>query len=354
MRERRWESKHKIDFDDLPEFLNRLATLGLKPASLNSDLICYIEDFTVQEPNDFEPLSDWPTEDLTMVHTREHWQGDFYLLAGAYHSVYQEAPGLATYCSISHPWGTDEALVHHSPQNMFWLGFRDRSQSFIRIRLETIEVIPPGETHTHIPHTDFLEERHLIFKNAIDLLGLSIDLSKDQDTIKLSTSNKNILFLNSWPDAFGPSQFEYNSSDPYEFLVPASRLATSCRNNPITVRSYLTGFSESVLEQFSKIDRKPRSAYRCSLHCPLEDLSEILNIASPDGRVYATLCEFQTKQFLPENANAWVIIGLVGHSKGFQIEVRLNRSPVKIEEMTDWLETLLGLPVAYKPLPAFP
>ena len=354
MRERRWESKNKIDFRDLPEFLNRLSMLGLKPVSFGSDLICYIEDFTVHQPRDFEPLSNWPTEDLTMVHTREDWQGDFYLLAGAYHTIYQEAPGLATYCSISHPWMSEGSMVHHSPQSMFWLGFRDRSQSFIRIRLDTVEVVPPDETQPDIRHTACLEERHQIFKNAIDLLTLPIELSFDQHTLKLSTSNKAVLLLNSWPDAFGPGQFEYNSSDPYEFLVPASRLAASCQNRAVTVRSYLTGFPESVLEKFVEIDCEPRSAYRCSLHSPLEDLSEIQSLIGSDGRLYATLCEFQTNQFLPKNLNAWAIIGVVGRSDGFRIEVRLNRSPVKLEEMTGWLETLLGFPVYYAPLPAFP
>ena len=354
MRERHWESKHNIEFNNLPEFLNRLSMLGLKPVSFGSDLICYIEDFTVQRPSDFEPLSDWPTEDVTMVHTRENWRGDFYLLAGAYHTLYQGAPGQATYCSISHPWITDGTMVHHSSQSMFWLGFRERFQSFIRIRVETVEVVPPGETHSDIRRTAFLDERHHIFKSAVDLLSLPIELSINQQSVKLSTSQKNVLLLNSWPDAFGPGQFEYNSSDPYEFLVPASRLAATCQSKPVTVRSYLTGFSESVLKKFMEIEGEPRSAYRCSLHCSLEDLSEIRGLTGSDSRLYATLCEFQTNQFLPKEMNAWAIIGVVGYSDGFRIEVRLNRSPVNLDEMTAWLDTLLGFPVAYAPLPAFP
>ena len=38
-----------------------------------------------------------------------------------------------------------------------------------------------------------------------------------------------VPFFCSWPDAFGPRQFEYNTADAYEFLVPASKLAATSR-----------------------------------------------------------------------------------------------------------------------------
>jgi len=52
--------------------------------------------------------------------------------------------------------------------------------------------------------------------------------------------------------------------------------------------------------------------------------------------------------------NAWAIIGLVGTADGYRIEARLNRAPLPEGEMAGWLESLLGLPVAYAPLPPFP
>ncbi|HEV8715467.1 MAG TPA: hypothetical protein VGX03_21885, partial [Candidatus Binatia bacterium] len=93
---------------------------------------------------------------------------------------------------------------------------------------------------------------------------------------------------------------------------------------------------------------------RCSVHCPLDELPEILQAIAPDGRQYATLCEFQTQRLLPEGVEASAIIGIVGADGRFQIEARLNRAPLPETEMSDWLERLVGLPMVYAPLPPFP
>lgn len=160
-------------------------------------------------------------------------------------------------------------------------------------------------------------------------------------------------FFCSWPDAFGPCQFEYNTSDAYEFLVPASQLAATYGPEPAGVRAYLTGFPEEALEEFQAIEPAARLAYRCSVHCPLDDLPEVLDMIRPDGRLYATLCEFQTQDLLPEGEDASAIIGLVGSHTGFGVEIRLNKAPLNDEVMAGWLERLVGHPVGYAPLPAF-
>jgi hypothetical protein len=162
-----------------------------------------------------------------------------------------------------------------------------------------------------------------------------------------------VPFFCSWPDAFGPCQFEYNSADAYEFLVPASKLAATSAPEPAGVRVYLTGFSEDALVEFQRIEPTARSVYRCSVHCPLDDVPEIRSAIEPDGRLYATLCEFQTQELLPDGGDASAIIGIMGSSAGFAIEVRLNKAPLDEDIMAGWLERLIGHPVVYAPLPAF-
>ena len=90
------------------------------------------------------------------------------------------------------------------------------------------------------------------------------------------------------------------------------------------LRAYLTGFSEEALGDFAAIEPPARVAYRCSVHCPLDDLPEVRLAIEPDGRLYATLCEFQTQELLPEGDDASAIIGVVGSRAGFAIEARLN------------------------------
>ena len=123
MRERRWETPGKLDFNQVLAVGERLASVGLAPAVPEKDIICYIEEWTVDKPDDFDRLDPWATEDVTLVQIQEAWQGDFFLLAGSYHTVYQRHKNLSTYCSVSHPWlisadletrgqGGDTGLLH--------------------------------------------------------------------------------------------------------------------------------------------------------------------------------------------------------------------------------------------------
>jgi hypothetical protein len=353
MRERRWETTTTLTFEQALAVGDRLATRGLSPTDPSKDVIGYVEEWTVASPDDFDQLDPWATEDVTLVHSRETWRGDFFLLAGGYHTVYLRHQAVGTYCSVSHPWLMTDALKTHQPRGMLWLGFR-HSHGFIRVRLQTNEVITPGETRGDAQRDLWLAERRRAFGAAIRFLNLPVEIDEEKDHVVLRSLERSVPFFCSWPDAFGPCQFEFNTSDPYEFLVPASRLAATWGAEPASVRAYLTGFSDEALEEFASVEPGARCGYRCSVHCPLADIPEVLTAIAPAGRLYTTLCEFQTSALLPDSEDASAIVGLVGADGAFQLEVRLNRAPLAEEQMAGWLEGLLGFPVVYAPLPPFP
>jgi hypothetical protein len=352
MRERRWETREKLDFNQVLAIGERLAGLGLKPAGPAKDIIAYIEEWAVETPDELDRLDPWSTEDVTLVQVRDEWQGDFFLLAGAFHTVYQRYQEVGTYCSISHAWKVRMPLRTILPRAMFWLGFR-HTHAFIRVRLHTADVITPGETRANDERSLWLEDRQAAFHEAIALLDIPLKSHIINDQVVITPDDARTPLFCSWPDAFGPSQFEYNSSDAFEFLVPASRLAATYEE-PATVRAYLTGFSEEALQDFQAMEPGSRSVYRCSVHCPLDEIPEILGTIAPTGRLYATLCEFQTQDMLAERQDASAIIGIVGTEGEFQLEARLNRAPLPEDEMGPWLEQLLALPVTAAPLPPFP
>ena len=352
MRERRWETTTPLTFSQALAVGDRLLTLGLKPSAPANDVICYVEEWTIQSPDDLDQLDPWATEDVTLVHVREKWRGDFFLLSGGYHTVYQRHQDIGTYCSISHPWRIRGSMRLHEQRSMLWLGFR-HAHSFIRVRLQTRDVITPGETRGDAERGRWLDERRAAFLEPIATLELPIETHVEKDAVVLRPSDPSTPFFCSWPDAFGPCQFEFNTSDAFEFLVPASKLAETFAPEPAGVRAYLTGFSEEALTEFQAIESGARFAYRCSVHCPLDDLPEVLGAIQPDGRLYATLCEFQTQDLLPEGEDASAIIGIVGFDGHFQIEARLNRSPLNEGAMAEWVGRLIGHPVVYAPLPAF-
>lgn len=352
MRERRWETTKPLTFGEALAVGDRLAALGLKPAAAAQDVICYVEEWTVGSSEDFDQLDPWATEDVTLVHVREKWRGDFFLLAGAYHTAYQRHQDVGTYCSVSHPWRVREILRLHEPRHMLWLGFR-HAHSFIRVRLQTREVITPGETRGDADRVRWLDERRAAFLEAIATAELRVETAIEKNAVVVRPQDPSIPFFCSWPDAFGPCQFEYNTTDAFEFLVPASKLAETFAPEPAGVRAFLTGFSEDALAEFHAIEGGARLAYRCSVHCPLDDLPEILAAIQPDGRLYATLCEFATQDLVPDGEDASAIIGVVGHQGQFQIEARLNRAPLPEPAMAGWLERVIGHSVVYAPLPAF-
>lgn len=352
MRERRWESQERLDFNQVLAIGERLADLGLKPATPAKEIIVYVEEWAVGTPDELDQLDPWTTEDITLVQVRDDWQGDFFLHAGAFHTVYQRYQEVGTYCSVSHPWTITAPLRTILPRAMFWLGFR-HTHAFIRVRLHTAEVITPGETRADDERSLWLEDRQSAFHEAITLLDVPLKVHSIREQVVIASEDAQAPLFCSWPDAFGPCQFEYNSSDAFEFLVPASRLAATY-DQPVTVRAYLTGFSEEALNEFQALEPGSQSVYRCSVHCPLDEVPEILATIAPTGRLYASLCEFQTQDILVEREDASAIIGIVGIDGAFQLEARLNRAPLAEADMGLWLEQLLGLPLTYAPLPPFP
>lgn len=353
MREQRWESQKSLTFEEILSLCERLSIQGLNPSTSEKEGICYIEELEVDHPEGIQQLDPWPLEDVTMIHILENWRGDFFLLAGHYHTIFQRYQSVSTYCSISHPWCLPGHQATLLSQAMFWVGFR-HTHSFIRVRVHTSEVVAPGETWANHQRPIWLDERHQAFLAAIEMLELPIDIVVDNGMVLLRSSKSDTPFFCSWPDAFGPCQFEFNSSDPFEFLVPASRMAATLDGRGTTIRTYLTGFSQEALKDFMAVELKARYVYRCSAHCSLGELPEILEILGRSSRLYSTLCEFQTQSLLPQGHDAAAIIGVVGTKGNFQIEVRLNQMPIARSKMDAWLEDVLGFPVAYAPLSAFP
>jgi hypothetical protein len=182
VRERRWETTTALSFGQALAVGERLATLGLKPVSPASDVICYVEEWTVESADDFDQLDPWATEDVTLVHMREQWRGDFFLLSGAYHTVYERFQDIGTYCSISHPWRIRDVLRLHEQRGMFWIGFR-HAHSFIRIRLQTQEVITPGETRGDIERARWLDERRAAFLEAIAIVNVPVETSVEKNAV---------------------------------------------------------------------------------------------------------------------------------------------------------------------------
>lgn len=353
MREHRWESCQTYRFSDAIAIAERLSRVGLASLDLDKDLIGYIEDWEVGVPDDIERLEAWTTEDVTLIHLLEAWKGDFFLLAGRYHTIFEQHQSLDTYCSISHPFRLRGHFATVFPEALFWIGFR-YTHSFIRVRVHTRKIIAPGETCPDEQREGWFEDRLAAFDAAIHLLDLPLTAIRESERVSLITSRSDAALFCSWPDAFGPCQFEYNSADAYEFLVPASRLAETMGGLPQTVRCYLTGFSEQQLRDFHTLVPEKRIMYRCSVHMTLRELPEVQTVLGESGRIYTTLCEFMPRGHLNCMSNASAIIGVVGTRDSLQIEVRLNQLPLTRIATTEWLTELLQIPLAYAPLSAFP
>ena len=353
MREHRWETVSSFTFAEVNEVVERLGKAGLSPVRPEKDMICYIEEWEVDGPHGITQLDAWPLEDVTLIHVMDSWKGDFFLLTGQYHTLVQKYRSVNTYCSLCHPWRIHEHMVTLQPIAMLWIGFR-HTHGFIRIRVHTTEVVAPGETWADHQRPIWLEERRTAFLSAIQTLDLPLDPKIDGRHITVRSTRQDAPLFCSWPDAFGPSQVELNSSDVFEFLVPASQLAATYQGPPPSVRAYLTGFTEDQLQHFDSFETPKRSVYRCSAHCQMKELPELLAVLGNTGRLYATLCEFQTASVLPTGIDSAVIIGVVASQGQFQIEARLNRCPLNKDETAEWLHHLVGMPMHYAPLSAFP
>lgn len=353
MREHRWETPTPLSFDEMLSVANKLRREGLSSIHEDKEMIGYIEEWEVSHPQQIEALAAWPTEDVTLLHLLDNWQGDFFLLAGRYHSIFQAHQTVNTYCSIAHPWRISQPLATILPEAWFWIGFR-HTHGFIRVRVQTTEIITPGEWVESPRHRFWLADREEAFRAAIQLLDLPMEAVQTQDHVLLNTSRTDAPLFCSWPDAFGPCQFELNSPDPFEFLVPATRLVETHRGQPANLRAYFTGFSTQDVQQFTNIGSNPRLMYRCSIHCTLSDLDEVLQLILPRARIYGSLAEFQTGGLFPDSPDAAVIVGFVITNGQCRLEIRLNQRPLAPHDTERWLTELVGHPLRYSPLPAFP
>ncbi len=353
MREHRWETQSPLSFDQILAIAESLKQAGLTSIHAEKEMIGYIEEWEVNSIEQIQALNTWPTEDVTLLHVFDQWQGDFFLLAGRYHTIFQTHQTVNTYCSIAHPWRIPFLPTTLQPEAWLWVGFR-HTHGFIRVRVQTNEVIAPGES-VESPREEFwIHDRQHAFRSAIEILDLPIEVRRENGKVSLHTTRNDTPLFCSWPDAFGPSQFELNSPDPFEFLVPGSQLASTQNNLPTPVRVYLTGFSSEALKDFTDLDPEKSLMYRCSIHCLLSEMPEILLALKPHGRLYGSLAEFQTSLLLSHGVDAAAIIGLVGTDGVFRIEIRLNQLPLASHETTEWLTGLIGQALVYSPLPPFP
>ena len=353
MREHRWETQTTLSFDEILSVASKLRENGLTSIHEDKEMIGYIEEWEVSHPQQIQAFGSWPTEDVTLLHLLDNWQGDFFLLAGRYHSTFQTHQTVNTYCSIAHPWRISQPLATLLPDAWFWVGFR-HTHGFVRIRVQTTDIIAPGESVEHPRDRFWLNDREEAFRAAIQILNVPIEVFRKNGRVVLDMSRPDGPLFCSWPDAFGPCQFELNSPDPFEFLVPACQLAATHQGQPANLRVYLTGFSESALSEFTRIAPNTRLMYRCSIHCTLSDMPELLRLLEPRGRVYGSLAEFQTGHLFSEGPDAAVIVGLVGTNGKWRLEIRLNQRPLPHQDTERWLKELVGHALMYSPLPAFP
>jgi len=353
MREHRWESVSALSFAEILLVTERLRQSGLTSMHPEKEMITYIEEWEVRDPDEMDQLEAWPTEDVTLLHVFDQWKGDFFLLAGGYHTVFQQHQSVNTYCSVAHPWRIGHPLATLQPVAWLWVGFR-HTHGFIRVRVHTTAIIAPGESVEQPREQFWLKDRQEAFRAAIDILNLPIDVNIENQKISFSTSRHDTPLFCSWPDAFGPSQFELNSPDPFEFLVPASQLAATICNPAEQVRVYLTGFPAQALRDFNHLHPDARLMYRCSLHCQLEEVPEIFTLLNSRGRIYGSLAEFQTTAVMPEGVDSAAIVGLVGSEGQFRLEIRLNQHPLSHQDTEQWFEKLVGHDLVYAPLPVFP
>ena len=82
---------------------------------------------------------------------------------------------------------------------------------------------------------------------------------------------------------------------------------------------------------------------------------------------FAVILDDEPNAFITENNNLIIssglikfsdsyeaIVGVIASDDKFKVEARLNRAPLSEADMLSWLEAVIGYPMVYSPLPAFP
>lgn len=352
MRERRWESQDAIGFDQVMALCARLRRKGLSIRELGQETALYLEAFPVDGLGEIRRLGSWVVEEVTLVETCEDWRGDFYLLAATHHELFHRTSSWEGYCSISHPWEIprDVALEGHQREALFWIGFR-KTDSFIRLRVTPREIITPGERRREAFRQRWIDERLAIFQAANRSMSLPVSFVKQEETFSILSMTGHFTVACSWPDAFGPCQMEFGSTDASGLWVPAAKLIAGSGRQPARLRVFLSGFQTETLETFHRLLPRSRLLYRGYVMGDLRSLPELLRIIGPSGRMIANLVEFQTATLLGSGGEAYAIIGLIAEASGYKVEIRLNRAPLPEGVMESWLEGLIRMPMVYVPFP---
>lgn len=351
MRERRWESQETIGFDAVVALCRSLSERGLDVKGIDKEVSCYFEEFWIKSLDEINRLEAWPVDEVTLVQVNDRWEGDFFVLAGSHYDLFRRHLSMEAYLSLSHPWSIPPELKVrlHQHEAMFWIGFR-QDHGFIRVRLTPNEIITPGERRGDQRRFSWLSERASLFAAAVEVLDLPLFVEWEKGSLSLSSEDPAWPVSCSWPDAFGPCQFEQIVADPYQLLVPAARLISKRGVRPATIRTFFSGFTPEALESFHRLQPLSRLLYRGYIQAPLKDLPKMVEAIGPTARVLANLCEFRTGQLLPEGEEAYAVVGVVGGQSGYKIEIRLNRAPLPEERMEEWLQRLTGIPMRYAPL----
>jgi hypothetical protein len=312
---------------------------------------CYVEEFWVDRLDEITRLDPWPIEEVTLIESDESWAGDFFVLAARHHELYRAHTTMEAYLSISHPWRIPNPLrlTLHQHEALCWIGFRD-THGFIRVRVVPTEIVTPGEGDQDARRDRWISERAEAFGSAIEALELPLFVDWSDGVPMVGSAEPGCRIAGSWPDAFGPCQFEYVVLDRYELLVPAARLVERLGLRPALLRTFLSGWSPDALAAFHQLQPESKLLYRGFVHAQLADLPAIAAAVAPRGRALATLCEFRTPGLLPGAYEAYAVIGAIGDREGFTLEIRLSRMPLPADQTAAWLEALVGVPMVYTPL----
>ncbi|HET8761438.1 MAG TPA: hypothetical protein VFN94_10230, partial [Nitrospiria bacterium] len=210
MREHRWETRTPIGFDDVLALCRRLEGLGLPVRPADRVGACYFEECWVDRLEDIGRLDAWPIDEVTLIEVDDTWTGDFFVLAGRHHELYRERASMEAYLSLSHPWRIplDGDLTAHHRDAMFWIGFRD-THGFIRVRVVPREIIAPREGEQDARRDEWVRERAEAFTAALEALGLPLFVDWSEGMPTVGSAEPGCRISGSWPDAFGPCQFEY-------------------------------------------------------------------------------------------------------------------------------------------------
>lgn len=351
MRERRWESRDSLAFEEVLDLLASLTRAGLTVRPPRRESACYFEEFGIEGVDDLDRLEAWPLEELTLVQVADQWTGDFFVLAAAHHEAYRARPAMEAYLSLSHPWliPRDLGPVLHHDEGMFWIGFRN-THAFLRGRVIPKDIIPPGEARGDAQRDRWVRERADAWSAALDVLDLPLFVDWSNGRPEVGSADPGCRISGSWPDAFGPCQFEYVVADRYELLVPAARFIERLGVRPATLRTFVSGWPPAVFDEIHRLQPDARRLVRGYLHACLLDLPEIVGAIAPRGKILSTLCEFRASDRDAAAQDAYAVVGVIGGPDGYAVEVRLSRAPRPEDEMDAWVSRLVGRPMVYAPL----